>query len=114
MTSLGPRFRGTTGEKDIGAQYEVRGDVAVITLDNPPVNGLGYTVRRAVAEGFDRARDDAAVRAIVVTGAGKAFSAGGDLVVAIRARTVGEKVTLTIRRSGSERDVTMVLEGSAE
>ena len=36
-----------------------------------------------------------------------------DLVVAIRARTVGEKVTLTIRRDGSERDVTMVLEGSA-
>ena len=33
-------------------------------------------------------------------------------VVAIRARAVGDKVTLTIRRSGSERDVTMVLEGS--
>ena len=35
-------------------------------------------------------------------------------MVAIRARTVGEKVTLTIRRDGSERDVTMVLEGSGE
>jgi len=36
-------------------------------------------VRRAVAEGLDRARDDAAVRAIVVTGAGKAFSGGADI-----------------------------------
>ncbi len=44
----------------------------------------------------------------------KPVSEGGELVVAIRARTVGEKVTLTIRRDGSERDVTMVLEGSGE
>jgi len=51
---------------------------------------------------------------VVIAFDGKPVSAGGDLVVAIRARTVGEKVTLTIRRSGSERDVTMVLKGSAE
>ncbi len=51
---------------------------------------------------------------VVIAFDGKPVSEGGDLVVAIRARTVGEKVTLTIRRSGSERDVTMVLEGSAE
>ena len=50
---------------------------------------------------------------VVVAFEGKPVSAGGDLVVAIRARTVGDKVTLTIRRAGSERDVTMVLEGSA-
>ena len=50
---------------------------------------------------------------VVIAFDGKPVSEGGDLVVAIRARTVGDKVTLTIRRSGSERDVTMVLEGSA-
>jgi len=52
------------------AHYQVHGDVAVITLDNPPVNGLGLSTRQAVAQGLDRAIDDPAVRAIVVTGAG--------------------------------------------
>jgi 3-hydroxyacyl-CoA dehydrogenase len=63
----------------MSATYEVRGTVAVITLDNPPVNGLGHDVRRAVAEGIERAEDDPAVRAIVITGAGKAFSGGADI-----------------------------------
>jgi 3-hydroxyacyl-CoA dehydrogenase len=57
----------------------VRGSVAVITLDNPPVNGLGYATRVALAAGVNRAEDDPAVSAIVVTGAGKAFSGGADI-----------------------------------
>ncbi|HEX7690662.1 MAG TPA: 3-hydroxyacyl-CoA dehydrogenase NAD-binding domain-containing protein [Burkholderiaceae bacterium] len=63
----------------MSAKYEVHGAVAVITLDNPPVNGLGLETRRAVAEGIERAEDDAAVKAIVITGAGKAFSGGADI-----------------------------------
>ncbi|MBV8605444.1 MAG: enoyl-CoA hydratase/isomerase family protein [Pelomonas sp.] len=61
------------------AHYETRGAVAVITLDNPPVNGLGLATRRAVADGVARAEADAAVAAIVLTGAGKAFSGGADI-----------------------------------
>ena len=34
----------------MSANYELRGDVAVITLDNPPVNGLGYDTRRGIAD----------------------------------------------------------------
>ena len=63
----------------MGANYEVRGDVAVIALDNPPVNGLGYDTRVGIAEGLDKALADPAVKAIVVTGAGKAFSGGADI-----------------------------------
>jgi 3-hydroxyacyl-CoA dehydrogenase len=63
----------------MSASYEVRGAVAVITLNNPPVNGLGYDTRKAVAEAVERAEDDAAVEAIVITGAGKAFSGGADI-----------------------------------
>ncbi|HEY2190274.1 MAG TPA: enoyl-CoA hydratase/isomerase family protein, partial [Caldimonas sp.] len=63
----------------MSANYEVRGDVAVITLDNPPVNGLGYDTRRGIIDGLDRALADAKVKAIVVTGAGKAFSGGADI-----------------------------------
>ena len=63
----------------MSASYEVRGNIAVITLNNPPVNGLGYETRRGVAEGLERAQADAAVTAIVITGAGKAFSGGADI-----------------------------------
>ncbi len=63
----------------MSARYEQHGDVAVVTLDNPPVNGLGYATRVEFAAGIERAAADASVRAIVVTGAGKAFSGGADI-----------------------------------
>ena len=51
---------------------------------------------------------------VVLAFEGRPVSEGGELVVAIRARTVGDRVTLTIRRDGNLRDVTMVLEGSGD
>jgi 3-hydroxyacyl-CoA dehydrogenase len=60
-------------------RYEVRDGVAILTLDNAPVNGLSHAVRAAYAEGLDKANADASVKAIVVTGAGKAFSGGADI-----------------------------------
>ena len=63
----------------MGASYELRGRIAVVTLDNPPVNGLGYDTRREFCAGVERAEADPAVAAIVVTGAGKAFSGGADI-----------------------------------
>ncbi len=61
------------------AQYQVHGDVAIITLDNPPVNGLGLATRQGITDGMAKANADAAVKAIIVTGAGKAFSGGADI-----------------------------------
>ena len=61
------------------AEYKVHGDIAVITLNNPPVNGLGLSTRQAIADGVIQANADAAVKAIIVTGAGKAFSGGADI-----------------------------------
>jgi 3-hydroxyacyl-CoA dehydrogenase len=63
----------------MSATYETRGSIAVITLNNPPVNGLGLETRRGITEGLDKAQADAAVKAIVITGAGKAFSGGADI-----------------------------------
>ena len=51
---------------------------------------------------------------VVVAFEGRPVSEQGELIVAIRARTVGDSVTLTIRRDGNSRDVTMVLEGSED
>ncbi len=61
------------------ARYAVDGAVAVITMDNPPVNGLGHELRRGIADDLERASADPAVKAVVITGAGKAFSGGADI-----------------------------------
>ncbi|HSW17847.1 MAG TPA: enoyl-CoA hydratase/isomerase family protein, partial [Ramlibacter sp.] len=61
------------------AQYQVHGDVAVITMNNPPVNGLNLATRQAIADGLGKANADAAVKAIVLTGGGRAFSGGADI-----------------------------------
>ncbi len=61
------------------AEYKVHGSVAVITMANPPVNGLGLATRQGIVEGLGRANADAAVTSIVITGAGGAFSGGADI-----------------------------------
>ena len=63
----------------MSAEYQVNGSVAVITLNNPPVNGLGLATRTAAVEGIRKAIADDQVKAIVITGAGKAFSGGADI-----------------------------------
>ncbi len=63
----------------MSASYEVQGGIAVITLNNPPVNGLSIATRSAVAAGIDQADADSSVTAVVITGAGKAFSGGADI-----------------------------------
>jgi len=63
----------------MSANYEVRGNVAVITLDNPPVNGLGHTTRLGITQGLETAGANPNVKAIVITGAGHAFSGGADI-----------------------------------
>ena len=61
------------------ADYTVHGDVAVITMNNPPVNGLGHATRVGLTDGLAKANGDASVKAIVIAGAGKAFSGGADI-----------------------------------
>lgn len=60
--------------------YEVRGSTAIITLDRPDrLNAFTYTMLGELLEAFDRTDADDAVRAVVVTGRGRAFCAGADL-----------------------------------
>jgi 3-hydroxyacyl-CoA dehydrogenase len=61
------------------AHYAVRDGIAIITLNNPPVNGLGNALRRALLEHLQHAEADAAVKAAVLIGSAKAFSGGADI-----------------------------------
>ena len=59
--------------------YERRGNVAVLQIDNPPINGLGHATRKGLIDGLGHALHDDEVRVIVITGTGKVFSGGADI-----------------------------------
>ena len=60
-------------------RFERDQDVAVLTIDNPPVNALSPGVPEALTAAVTQANADAPVRAIVVIGAGRTFIAGADV-----------------------------------
>jgi 3-hydroxyacyl-CoA dehydrogenase len=61
------------------ANYSTHGAVAVIAMNNPPVNGLGHDLRSGIVAGIDQALADQAVQAIVLIGSARAFSGGADI-----------------------------------
>jgi 3-hydroxyacyl-CoA dehydrogenase len=63
----------------MSTSYQVTDGVAVITLENPPVNGLGQGTRAGIVDGLAQAQVDAAVRAVVIIGSGKVFCGGADI-----------------------------------
>src|SRR5437868_9650938 len=64
-------------------EYRVQGSVALISLRNPPVNGLGHELRSGIIAGLDKANADPKVKAIVVIGSSatpnRTFSGGADI-----------------------------------
>jgi 3-hydroxyacyl-CoA dehydrogenase len=63
----------------MSASYRVDGNIAVITFNNPPVNGLGKDLRAGIMDGLHKAQADVNVKAIVLVGGGKNFSGGADI-----------------------------------
>ena len=66
---------------NINASVDLRqdGEIAIITADNPPVNALKHEVRAGLTEALRQAREDAAVKAMVIACAGRTFFAGADI-----------------------------------
>ena len=57
----------------------MRDGIAVISMNNPPVNGLGSVLRPGIMDGIKKAGADPAVKALVIIGSAKAFSGGADI-----------------------------------
>lgn len=55
------------------------GEVAILEIDNPPVNATSQAVRRALLDAVQRAQSENETRAILICGAGRTFTAGGDI-----------------------------------
>ena len=90
---------------------EVSGRIATITLNRPEkLNAFAGTMREDLADALDRAGSDPAVRCVILTGAGRAFSSGGDIEAMgelqkrddeegfLRLLESGRRIVLTIRR----------------
>jgi len=60
-------------------RLEHRGEIALITVNNPPVNALGHAVRQGLLQAFQSAEADSQVRAVVLVCEGTTFIAGADI-----------------------------------
>ena len=61
------------------ANLAIEGDIAVLTLNSPPVNALSLQVREGICNGMKQAVADDTVKAIVLICEGKTFIAGADI-----------------------------------
>ena len=59
--------------------YQVHDQIAVITIDSPPVNALGIEVRKSIISGIEKADKDENVKAIILRCEGRTFHAGADI-----------------------------------
>src|SRR5262245_50198751 len=72
--------------------YDVKDRVAILTIDNPPVNALGAGVWDAIDDAVARAVSDAAADAMVLIGAGSTFVAGADIRIFETLKTVDQSL----------------------
>jgi 3-hydroxyacyl-CoA dehydrogenase len=93
------------------------GDIAVVTIDNPPVNALSPGVPEGIQAAIAEANADASVRAVVVIGAGRTFIAGAD-IKEFGKITSGRRPRLTLHPvlnaiEDSPKPVVMAIHGTA-
>src|SRR5580704_7809213 len=83
---------------------ERKGNVAVIRLNRPDkLNALNVELGRGLVHALLHASQDSSVRAVVITGAGRAFCAGGDLefILDLRKRNASDELK-TLLEAGKE------------
>ncbi|MEY4634226.1 MAG: Fatty acid oxidation complex subunit alpha [Acidobacteriota bacterium] len=91
-------------------RYDVRDRIAILTVDNPPVNAMGPGVLEGIEEAVARADADAAVDAMVLIGAGSTFVAGADIKIFGTIKTREQ----SLARSEATHARLMRIEGAAK
>src|SRR3954471_9434205 len=95
------------------APYAVRDGIAVITLNNPPVNGLGNALRAGILQGLDKADADPAVKGAVLIGSAKAFSGGADIREFNQPRTKPDLFDVNDRQDAMKKPLVAAIGGFA-
>jgi 3-hydroxyacyl-CoA dehydrogenase len=95
--------------------YSKHDHVAVICLNNPPVNGMGHAMRKDVADNLDAALNDDDVTAIVIIGAGRLFCGGADIKAfnTPASRAEPSSRTLITRIENSSKPIIAAIHGKA-
>jgi 3-hydroxyacyl-CoA dehydrogenase len=88
------------------------GDVAVITIDNPPVNALSHAMRSALVDALARARADTGAKAIVIVCVGRTFIAGADIAEFGKPVRVPSTLDVIAAIEASEKPVVAALHGT--
>jgi 3-hydroxyacyl-CoA dehydrogenase len=92
---------------------EREGAIAILTIDNPPVNSLGHALRVALKDALDAALADPAIAAIVLIGAGRTFIAGADITEFGKPRAEPLTPALIATIEGATKPVVAAIHGHA-
>jgi 3-hydroxyacyl-CoA dehydrogenase len=93
--------------------YVLDGEVAVITIDNPPVNALSHAVRDGLLKAVERFQGDGKAKAAVICGAGRTFIAGADIKEFGKPLADPQLPHITNVIEASEKPVIAALHGTA-
>ncbi len=94
--------------------YEERGNVALLSIDNPPVNPLSSGVRAGLCDGVEKALADDGIHAVVITGMHRAFIAGADISEFGAAASAGPDLNQVLRdMEACEKPVIAAINGTA-
>jgi 3-hydroxyacyl-CoA dehydrogenase len=117
MNNLVKVTRPNQNDNDSNKDKNKNSDIAVITIDNPPVNALSPGVPEAISAAIDEINADPAVKAAVVIGAGRTFVAGADIKEFVKMTAAGARratlLPLLLRIEDSAKPVVMAIHGSA-
>ena len=94
------------------------GDIAIITINNPPVNAISPGVPEGISEAIDQINADSTVTAAVVIGGGRTFIAGADIkeftkMTSGKAKTGPGLLPLLLKVENCSKPVVMAIHGTA-
>lgn len=98
---------------DKSVTLEREGDVAVLVIDNPPVNALSHHMRTALSSLLDEAEADPAIRAVVIAAEGRQFCAGADVKQLNAPPQDPQSPDIFLRIAALSKPVVVAIQGAA-